>query len=39
MEKVIQMYLRNEYETIAEYNEAAGNIAERYQFLVVADFR
>ena len=38
MEKVIQMYLRNEYETIAEYNEAAGNIAERYQFLVVADF-
>ncbi|MDB6022629.1 MAG: segregation ATPase, FtsK/SpoIIIE family [Pedosphaera sp.] len=38
MEKVIQMYLRNEYETIAQYNEAAGNIAERYQFLVVADF-
>lgn len=38
MEKVIQMYLRNEYETIVEYNEAAGNIAERYQFLVVADF-
>ena len=38
MEKVIQMYLRNEYETIAEYNEAAGNIAEKYHFLVVADF-
>ncbi len=38
MEKVIQMYLRNEYETIAQYNEAAGNIAERYQILVVADF-
>ncbi|HWF19962.1 MAG TPA: FtsK/SpoIIIE domain-containing protein, partial [Verrucomicrobiae bacterium] len=38
MEKVIQMYLRNEYETIAEYNEAAGNIAEKYQFLVIADF-
>jgi len=38
MEKVIQMYLRNEYETIAEYNAAAGNIAERYHFLVVADF-
>jgi hypothetical protein len=38
MEKVIQMYLRNEYETIADYNEAAGNIAERYQFLVIADF-
>jgi hypothetical protein len=38
MEKVIQMYLRNEYETIAEYNEQAGNIAEKYHFLVVADF-
>ena len=38
MEKVIQMYLRNEYATIAEYNEAAGNIAEKYYFLVVADF-
>jgi hypothetical protein len=38
MEKVIQMYLRNEYETIAQYNEAAGNIAERYQILVIADF-
>ncbi len=29
MEKVIQMYLRNEYATIAEYNEQAGNIAEK----------
>ena len=38
MEKVIQMYLRNVYETIAEYNEQAGNIAEKYHFLVVADF-
>jgi S-DNA-T family DNA segregation ATPase FtsK/SpoIIIE len=38
MEKVIQMYLRNEYASIADYNEAAGNIAERYQFLVIADF-
>ncbi|MEO0415823.1 MAG: FtsK/SpoIIIE domain-containing protein, partial [Verrucomicrobiota bacterium] len=38
MEKVIQMYLRNEYETISEYNEKAGTIAERYHFLVVADF-
>jgi DNA segregation ATPase FtsK/SpoIIIE-like protein len=32
------MYLRNEYETIVQYNEAAGNIAEKYQFLVIADF-
>src|SRR5690606_16355389 len=38
MEKVIQMYLRNEYETIAEYNEQAGIIAEKYHFLVVANF-
>lgn len=38
MEKVIQMYLRNEYETIAEYNQQAGNIAEKYHFLIVADF-
>ncbi|MBG87651.1 MAG: ATP-binding protein [Verrucomicrobiales bacterium] len=38
MEKVIQMYLRNEYQTITEYNEKAGNIAEKYHFVVVADF-
>ena len=38
MEKVIQMYLRNEYQTIAEYNEQAGVIAEKYHFLIVADF-
>ena len=38
MEKVIQMYLRNEYPTIAEYNAQAGDIAEKYHFLVVADF-
>jgi S-DNA-T family DNA segregation ATPase FtsK/SpoIIIE len=38
MEKVIQMYLRNEYATIAEYNEQAGKIAEKHHFLVIADF-
>ncbi len=38
VEKVIQMYLRNDCATIAEYNEQAGNIAERYHFLVIADF-
>ena len=38
IEKVTQMYLRNEYETIAEYNEQAGRIAEKYHFLVIADF-
>lgn len=38
MEKVIQVYLRNEYATIADYNEKAGTIAEKYHFLVIADF-
>lgn len=38
MEKVIQTYLRNEYASIADYNEQAGKIAEAYHVLVVADF-
>lgn len=38
IEKVIQMYLRNEYATITEYNEQAGSVAEKYLFLVIADF-
>ena len=38
IEKVIQMYLRNEFANIAEYNEQAGTIAEKYRFLVVANF-
>ena len=38
IEKVIQMYLRNEYETIVDYNREAGTIAEKYHFVVVADF-
>ncbi len=38
MEKVIQMYLRNDYETITEYNAQARELAERYRFLVIADF-
>ncbi|MBI5772303.1 MAG: ATP-binding protein [Verrucomicrobia bacterium] len=38
MEKMIQMFLRNEYETIADYNAKAGSIAEKYHFLVIADF-
>ncbi|MBL9176107.1 MAG: hypothetical protein JNL10_21370, partial [Verrucomicrobiales bacterium] len=38
MEKVIQMYLRNEYATIAEFNAQAGNIGEKYHILVLADF-
>ena len=38
MEKIIQMYLRNEYATITEYNAEAGSIAEKYHFLVIASF-
>lgn len=38
VEKVIQMYLRNDFANIAEYNEHAGNIAEKYHFVVIADF-
>jgi DNA segregation ATPase FtsK/SpoIIIE, S-DNA-T family len=38
IEKVTQMYLRNEYETLAEYNAQAGRMAEKYHFLVIADF-
>ncbi|MEM1165425.1 MAG: FtsK/SpoIIIE domain-containing protein [Planctomycetota bacterium] len=38
IENVIQAYLRNEYETIEQYNRQAGEIAEPYRFLVIADF-
>jgi len=38
METVIQKYLRNEYETIDQYNAQAGELAEPYRFLVIADF-
>jgi hypothetical protein len=38
IEKVIQMYLRNEFATITEYNQQAGSVAEKYHFLVIADF-
>jgi DNA segregation ATPase FtsK/SpoIIIE, S-DNA-T family len=38
IEKVIQMYLRNEFSNIAEYNEQAGTIAEKYRYLVIAGF-
>ncbi|MCP4211671.1 MAG: AAA family ATPase [Halieaceae bacterium] len=38
IETVIQTYLRNEYATIKEYNEQAGEIAEPYRILVVFDF-
>ncbi len=38
METVIQKYLRNEFETIDDYNRQAGELAEPYRFLVIADF-
>ena len=38
IEKVIQMYLRNEFASITEYNRQAGRIAEKYHFVVIADF-
>jgi hypothetical protein len=38
METVIQKYLRNEFATIDDYNEQAGELAEPYRFLVIADF-
>src|SRR5262245_10238305 len=38
MEDVIQKYLRHQFKTIEEYNEAAGEVAEPYRVLVVANF-
>jgi hypothetical protein len=38
MENVIQKYLRNQFQTIEEYNAQAGEVAEPYRFLVVANF-
>ncbi len=38
MENVFQKYLRNEFRSIQEYNEYAGEVAEPYRVLVVANF-
>ena len=38
MENVIQSYLRNEFGTIQEYNVHAGEVAEAFRVLVVANF-
>ena len=38
MENVIQKYLRNDFDTITEYNKHAGEIAEPFRFLVIANF-
>ncbi len=38
MENVIQKYLRNQYDSITDYNEHAGEVAEPFRVLVVANF-
>lgn len=38
MENILQKYLRNEFQTIEEYNKSAGEVAEPYHFLVISDF-
>jgi len=38
MESVFQTYLRSEFETIEDYNAAAGEVAEPYHFVVIAGF-
>ncbi len=38
MENVIQKYLRNQYESIMDYNVQAGEVAEAFRVLVVANF-
>lgn len=38
METVFQTYLRNEFKTIEEYNDFAGEVAEPYHILVIAGF-
>ncbi|NOY41317.1 MAG: AAA family ATPase [Planctomycetes bacterium] len=38
MEKVLQKYLRNEFNTLHQYNQQAGEVSEPYHVLVVANF-
>ncbi|MFL5341578.1 MAG: FtsK/SpoIIIE domain-containing protein [Gemmataceae bacterium] len=38
MENVIQKYLRHQFKSIEEYNAAAGEVAEPFRVLVVANF-
>jgi hypothetical protein len=37
MQTVIQKYLRSDFQTIEDYNAAAGEIAEPYRFVIIAD--
>jgi S-DNA-T family DNA segregation ATPase FtsK/SpoIIIE len=38
MQTVIEKYLREQYKSIEEYNEEAGEVAEPYRLLIVFDF-
>jgi hypothetical protein len=38
MQNVLQKYLRNQYRSMEEYNAAAGEVAEPYRVVVVANF-
>lgn len=38
MENVLQTYLRNDYATLDDYNRDAGEVAEPYRILVIANF-
>jgi energy-coupling factor transporter ATP-binding protein EcfA2 len=38
METILQKYLRNQFQSLAEYNGQAGEVAEPFRFLVVAHF-
>jgi S-DNA-T family DNA segregation ATPase FtsK/SpoIIIE len=38
IENVLQKYLRNQFQTLEEYNAQAGEIAEPYRILVIANF-
>ena len=38
IESVVQMYLRADFESIEQYNEQAGEIAEPYRFIFIYDF-
>src|SRR6185369_15178173 len=38
METILQKFLRNEYSSLAEYNEQADEVAEPFRFLVIANF-
>jgi S-DNA-T family DNA segregation ATPase FtsK/SpoIIIE len=38
METILQKFLRNQYSTLADYNEQADEVAEPFRFLVIANF-